>query len=40
VYKFTTVRNNINLISSQILDQIGDIVVACGHNFLKKKTKN
>ena len=38
-YKYSTIRDNVGLLSEEILDKINELVVKSGHKLLKKKSK-
>ncbi len=39
-YKLQTIKDNVSLITPEILDRINKVVVTAGHRLVKKKTKN
>jgi hypothetical protein len=38
-YKLQTIKDNVRLLTPEILDKINEIVIAAGHDLVKKKTK-
>lgn len=40
IYKLQTIKDNVYLLSPEILDKINQVVVRTGHKFCKKKRKN
>lgn len=39
-YELKTIKNNVSLLTPEILDEINQIVVSAGHNLVKKKDEN
>ncbi len=39
-YPIQTIKDNVSLLTPEVLDKINQVVVKAGHNLVKKKMKN